>query len=513
MKADVPREKLRTIEMIDLKDKPGAQEPAAPQAAPAEIPLSIEECRALALQYNLDLQVELINPTLAQQAVSKEEAKFETLLFGSVQWDKKDSPTETPAISGSKSESTSSRLGVRQPLSTGGELSAELPISEVETNNPAAILNPSYRTNVLASVSQPLLRNAGPKTNTHSIRVAKYNALITEADTKLRVMSVIADIDRFYWRLYAARRLLEVRKQEYDLAVQQLEQARRFVKQGVKAEVEVIRAESGVAEKLDAIIRTEGDVQDRQRELKRAINKPGLPLDSPTVVVPSTLPNPVKYNLDGPRLARQTLHDRMEMLKLEIQLAQDRSSIDFARNQTLPLLNLVYRYGVNGLGGSYEDALRQLGDKDFEDHSIGVTAEIPLGNEAAQSDLRKALYTRVQRIATRAQQEAQVRQEVLQAVTGINTNYQRILAARQSAILAARTLEAEKRQFELGLRTSTDVLDAQTKLADAQSKEVSAISDYQISQVDLAVATGTLIGASKVRWEPIKPDLSEGDRQ
>jgi hypothetical protein len=33
---------------------------------------------------------------------------------------------------------------------------------------------------------------------------------------------------------------------------------------------------------------------------------------------------------------------------------------------------------------------------------------------------------------------------------------------------------------------------------------VSAISDYQIAQVDIAFATGTVLGASHVDWQPVK---------
>ena len=65
-----------------------------------------------------------------------------------------------------------------------------------------------------------------------------------------------------------------------------------------------------------------------------------------------------------------------------------------------------------------------------------------------------------------------------------------------------RLSEAESRQFELGLVTSTEVLEAQTNLADAQSAEISSLVDYQISLVDLAYATGTVFGSAKVRWEP-----------
>jgi hypothetical protein len=49
------------------------------------------------------------------------------------------------------------------------------------------------------------------------------------------------------------------------------------------------------------------------------------------------------------------------------------------------------------------------------------------------------------------------------------------------------------------------VLDASTNLANAQSAEVRALADYQIAQTDLAFATGTLLGATKVQWAPIDP--------
>ena len=74
-------------------------------------------------------------------------------------------------------------------------------------------------------------------------------------------------------------------------------------------------------------------------------------------------------------------------------------------------------------------------------------------------------------------------------------------AARQRTILADRNLRAEERQFELGLRTSTEVLDAQTRLGDAQSAEVSSLAQYEIALVELARATGTLIGAANVEWQ------------
>ncbi|HPO69518.1 MAG TPA: TolC family protein, partial [Anaerohalosphaeraceae bacterium] len=75
-------------------------------------------------------------------------------------------------------------------------------------------------------------------------------------------------------------------------------------------------------------------------------------------------------------------------------------------------------------------------------------------------------------------------------------------ASRQSALLEERLYQAEIRQFEIGLRTSTDVLAAQANFANAQSAEINALTEYQISLVDLAYATGTLLGSAQVEWAP-----------
>jgi hypothetical protein len=57
----------------------------------------------------------------------------------------------------------------------------------------------------------------------------------------------------------------------------------------------------------------------------------------------------------------------------------------------------------------------------------------------------------------------------------------------------------------VGRSTSTDVLDADTNLADARLTEIQAVVEYQIAQIDLAVATGTLLGQARVDWTPVDP--------
>lgn len=514
-------DKLHTIRNFDLEDRAVITKSAEEASAdflrnpPIEletdesvdtIGLSIAQCRALALENNLDLAVALLNPTIAMEGITQEEARFEATFVGNAQYGKFDTPTAS-TLAGSSVENINARGGFRIPLRTGGTIDIGMPLDRTATNNVFSTLNPSYSTDVSVSISQPLLRNAGVRTNTHAIRVAQYQSQITEARTKLEVIRVIANVDRLYWNLYAARKALEVRRQEYELSTTLLESAQRRVRAGDAAEVEIVRAQAGAAERVSSIIVAQNAVRDAERSLKRALNRDGLGMETATIIVPTTEPSPIYFALDSSALVDEALDRRMEMLELELQIAQDLSSIDFARNQKLPLVTLDYRYNVNGLGGTWNDSLDLLSERSFEDHIVGLNVEIPLGNQAAQSRLNQAILVRLQRLATVEQREKQIANEIYNAVDQLEANWQRVMASAQSAILEARVLEAELRQFDVGLRTSTDVRDAQTRFANARLSEILALTDYQISQVDIAFATGMLLGSAKVRWVPIVPDL------
>jgi outer membrane protein len=504
----VPPEKLRQIETLELEETKEEEVLSfdTDEQESAELLISLEECRALTLENNLDLKVELINPAIAAERVSQEEAQFEATFTANVDWYKTDTPVATTIdIGGSKREVLRTNLGVSIPLRTGGTISFDLSDNKSDTDSIYSVFNPSYDSVVSASISQPLLRNAGNRTNTYGIRIAEYDRQITDAQTKLQAIHIIADVDRAYWRLYAARRLLDVRKQQYGLAQELFEQAEAFVEVGAKPQIEVIRTQASVAQKLEDIIKAENDLRDTERDLKRMLNKAGLGMETETVLIPSTKPDPVRYELNRPQMVANAIENRMDMLELELQLAQDVITIDYRRNQTLPQVTMEYTYNVNGLGPTRADSWDLLLDKDYYDHRVGLEVSVPLGNKAAESQLRQAIYERTKRLASRDSKEAQIKYEVLQQIDKLEANWQRILASRQTTILQDQQYKAEKRRFELGLGTSTDVRDAQTELAEAQRLEILAIAEYQIAIVDLAYATGTLLGAAKVEWEPIVP--------
>ena len=486
----------------DEADADGGFLPVPYRATPVErMELDIEEVRAAALEHNLDLQVRLFDPAIARTSVDEEEARFEAVLGAGIRHSNAESPVAL-GTEGSRNERTDADVDLSVPLRTGGRLQIRLPVARSSTNNPFALLDPAYSTGVRAVITHPLLRGAGPSVTMNAIRVARYQETIITARTRLEIISVLAAADRAYWRLHAAQQDLDVAVQQYELAHSQLERAQRRVQAGESPEIEMLRAESGVAARVESIIVAENLRRSRQRELKRLMNLPDIPIESETEFIVRTLPDPVRIDPDEEALVRLALANRMELLELELQLALDAAQIDVARNQRLPRLDAEAGYGVSGLGGTLSDAWRPVPRRDFDDWSIGLRAEIPIGNEAAEAQLRSARLTRLQRISTMEARTQLVRQEVHDTVDQVRLSWQRIVAAGREADLAERTLAAEQRQFDVGLRTSTDVLDAATRLAEAQQREIAATVDHELAQIDLALATGTLLGRSRIIWQP-----------
>ena len=496
----IPVQQLHRVAPLDLRNSIATTRPSPPTTQPAaEMTLSIEDSRRMALANNLDLRVELFNPSIARTSLTEAEAQFEAVFSGSLNAATSRTPI-FPASVSPRTDEVTPDTGLLVPLRTGGSIHLDLPVDYVHTHFTGPS-NTGWNTSPSFSILQPLLRGAGLYVNTQGIRVSFYEYQRAQTTTKLEVIRVLSDVDRAYWQLYAARQTLIVRKKEYDSAVAQLERARRQGRAGVVAEVDVVRAESGVADKVENILIAENDVRQRQRALKRLLNDSTLPLDADTTLVPATTPAAFPFDLDAQKLTATALRQRMELLDAELLIAEQAAAVLVARNGLLPLVAIQYSYGVTGLGPTAGIAFDQVSRERADVQHLGLELQVPIGNEAARSALRRAMLQRLQALATREQRVLQVRQEIADAVDTLRTDWQRIVAARERVVLSARTLDVEIRQFNQGLRTSTDVLIAQTDLASAQLAEVSAVSDYQIAQVDIAVATGTVLGASHVDWQ------------
>lgn len=482
---------------------------------------TLADLRLKALENNLSIKVAKINPEIAATDVRKEEAKFDQIFYVYAKYKNYDSPKQSSDYVGFKSEnpaldkqevkldtleqekkSLDVEAGIRVPLRTGGTVVLSTPIAGKRTSRQNAQFDSkTYQSAMRFSISQPLLRNAGSTANEASIRIAEFDQQAATLNTRLQSIRIIAMVDKAYWQLYENWGELDVRRQQYEYAQQNLQMVKTRVAEGLTARVEINRSEIGVADRLEALIIAETNLKRANRQLQFLLNDITDDTSLDAIFLPTTPPNLVKYDINRKKLMNDALEGRIELLTQELKLSADLAKIDYLENQTLPLFTVDYQYGAlsntfDSFGNSYQDVF----NGDFNDWSVGFKFELPISNEANKARLDRAVQQRSQRLTTRTLQTLTVKKEIYNAVDQVEQNWQRILAARQQVLIAGINYEAELKQFNEGIRTMTEVLETLTRLGEAQIKEIKAIGDYQIALVDTAYATGTLLGYSRLNF-------------
>ena len=480
---------------------------------------TLADLRIKALKNNLSIKVAKVSPQIAATEVRREEAKFDQIFYVYARYGENDDPLQTSDYVGFNSENPSLNnqqvklstlaqenksldveAGIKVPLRTGGTIVLSAPLSNKKiSRNSGQFNSDTYQSAMRFSFSQPLLRNAGREINEASISIANLEQQGTTLNTRLQSIRIIAMVDKAYWQLYESWGELDIRRQQYEYAQQNLQMVKKRVAEGLTARVEISRSEIGVADRFEALIIAETNLKRANRQLQFLLNDISDNPSLEAIFLPTTPPNLVKYDIDRKKLMSDALAGRIELLTQELKLSADLASINYLENQTLPLFTVDYQYGaLSNTFDSFESTYNGMFNSDFNDWYLGFKFELPISNEVNKSRLDRAIQQRNQRFTTKALQELTIKKEIYNAVDQIEQNWQRILAARQQVLIAGINYEAELKQFNEGIRTMTEVLETLTRLGEAQIKEIKAIGDYQIALVDTAYATGTLLGYSKL---------------
>ena len=479
---------------------------------------SLADIRAKALIHNLSIKIANADTLIARTQLDEERAKFDQIIFANLKYGDKDLPmmsgdsvkftSDNPALDGAlvkltktpaQAKSIEGDVGIAIPLRTGGTIKIAAPFENFDKTGDFD--SNEYRTGLKFSISQPLLRDAGFDVNEASINIASVNEQATQARTRLQSIRIIAMIDKAYWALNQAWTELEIRQQQYEYATQNLTMVRKRVQEGLTANIEINRSEIGVNDRLEQLIVAKTNLSLAQRQLKFYLNDPQYNVADETQFITTTPPNLYNYQFDRSKLVESAQLNRLDLLETELKLTEDLLRIGVLENQMLPLFSLDYAYGaLSNSETSFGRAYNSVNQLDYNEWYVGLRFEMPVSNDARRARLNRAVQQRLQRLSTKELQKLTVQREIYDVLDSLEQNWQRIVTMRQQVAIAGTNYEAELKQFKEGLRTMTEVLEALTRLGDAQVREIKAVTDYQASQIDLAFSTGTLLGYSRVNF-------------
>src|SRR5438128_4127114 len=490
-----------------------------------QLPLSVGDLINLIIQNNLDVGVNRLTPLSSRYLIETMYLPFEPTLHLQGAGTRNTSPAISEVIRGQSLSTLGGAysLGFSQALDTGTTLGVDFVMNRNSSNSAFNTFNPSYTGLLRYSFSQHLLKDYGRVNNRRQIRVAQNNQKVSETQFERQLIDLVAQAQRGYWDLVFAAEDIKVKQRSMDLAQKTLSDNEIQVRIGTLAPIDVVQAESEVANRRVQYVTstyTEVQTQDQVKKLITSQGDPGLILAKliPSQVVPKPQPSDVPPVEQAIKIA---LENRPEIKQLQLDLQNKKIDLEYTKNQLLPAVDLFAAYNQNGVGGketirsgcvptapivaqsegSIFDSFCQLFEYGYTGYSGRLSIQIRLRNRAAQGVNARAITDEriaEQRITSQAQQIAT---EVRNGLTQVDMNRARIEAATKARELSERRLEAEQKKFDLGASTIRFVLEEQRNVAQAQTDELQAIVNYTKALVDIDRAMGMTLKKNNIEIE------------
>src|SRR5688500_8882774 len=490
----------------DIED--GQTRPTVPPPpAGTQVDLTLQDATTRALERNLELAVERLNPQTFDLNIARIQAAYRptaTSQFGQravVQ------PPTNQLNGGNivQNDTTTYNAGIGQNLPWGGgNVAFQFNNNKQVTSNIFANFNPTFTSNFNFQVTQPLLRGFLIDNNRQQLRVTAISRDISEIQLRGTIATTLASVRNTYFELVYALEAVQVAYGSLTLAEKLVEDNQARVEIGTMAPLDVVQAQAEVATRRQAVAQAEATWRTSELALKRLIvNGTDDPLWRSSIN-PIDRPVFAPEPLDVEGAVRKALEARTDLEQARRQIESNEFTMRFMRNQTLPDLDLSATYGAQGLGGTqfirqgsglgstvigeipggYGDALRTLTGRDYPTWNFQMNMSYPIGASAADANYARARVQLSQSTAQLRALELQAATDVTNAALQVENGLTRYQAAAVARELAETRLGAEQSRFEVGLSTNFFVVQAQRDLATAQNSELRALLDYRRALVD-----------------------------
>ena len=517
--------------------------------APANVrQLSLEDCVQLALQHNLDLQIDRYNPEISLYNLRADFGAYDPTFSFSGQHDhseagaqllsggftvpgsKQDDESFSSSLSGLMPWGTTYNLGLTRLIDTYGntpttQINFAQPIgfttnfyTEVNTlttvglrtTNYAPILggSTSFESSqgaVGISLTQPLLRNFWIDSARLTIRIAKNRLKYSELTLRLQLMQTITTLEQAYFDLIYYRENLQVQQQAVTLAERLVVENQKKLDVGTLAPLDLQSAQAQLASTRATVIAAQSQLGTQERLVKSMITDQYSALWANTGLTPSgdLSASPPILNLQDSW--SRGLSERPELLQAKLDVERLGIQLKYDQNQLLPEVDVFGSYGFNGSGtgnqNELSDALYDIQQMNRPFYTYGGKISIPLSNQRARNAYKADKANMQQLILTLKQLEQNTMILIDNDIGTIRANYQQVQATRDARRYEEAALDAEQKKLENGKSTTYTVLQVQRDLTAARGNEIQALDSYNKSLSTLSQHEGSTLSRLKIKLE------------
>nr|WP_321785807.1 TolC family protein [Burkholderia pyrrocinia] len=305
------------------------------------------------------------------------------------------------------------------------------------------------------------------------------------------LQAVFYDAAQAYYALRDARAALDAAQAVEHAAQESLAEASARHDGGAGTLSDALQAQTGYRKALLERVSAEGDLQTAIGTLATTL---GVDPDTPLQVAdmePS--PDRADFAHGVSDLIAEAKRHHPKLVAARERLEAARDQVRVVRAQTLPTISLIGSLSRNNPSFQQQPGPLQLQLQSSHSNSIGVQISIPLFEGFASG------YRVAEARAQADAQEADVRSTELQVSLDVWKSYQSLQTdttnldnSQHLLDMALHSLDIARGRYKAGVGTFTELLNAQSALADARRQRVLAVSKWRTARLKLAESLGRL---------------------
>ena len=495
----------RTLRLNDATIAAAAQAQLAAQSNDVVKPLSIDEAVKLALEQNLGIRIQRIDPQVQDVGIAQARSFWAPTVSSAVNRSVTNQPPTSVFSPAYSSGTTNANVTMAQTLPWGGSYTTGWINQRVATTNIFSSYATQLYSNVQFNYTQPLLANFSIDQIRQQVKVSRKVRDLSDIQLQSVVVQTMRQVRDAYWDLVYAISNLKVSQLSLELSQQFLKDNQRRVEIGTLAPIDIVQAQAEVASNEAGVIVADAAIKTAQDNLRTLILDPGQADFWNITFEPTDEASFAEQAVDVEGAVRTALDKRTDILAAKNSLEQSDINLKFYHNQILPQVNLQANYGAISYGGvpnlnelnlgslpigtniaprGYGSVLSDVFTNAYPQWTFGVQVGYPIGASTVQANLAR---TKLQYEMAETQMknlQLQIATQVRLAGRNVQTNLKLYQSSRASRELQEKKLDAEEKKLAAGMSQSFFVFQAQRDLATARVAEIQAIANYNKSLVD-----------------------------
>jgi len=474
----------------------------------ATVPLTLEDAVRRAVDNNLEVAVERLNPQTFDFTLASLRANYNPSATSTLGRRDNVRPPTNLLNPGSPNVSTMTyNAGIQQNVPWGGG-NYILTFNNNKVVSPTdqlARFDPLFNSSYLFSYTQPLLRGFKIDQTRQQMATAVINRDNAELNLKARTTNTLAAVRAAYWDYVYSIQAVDVARESLSLASKLLSDNKIRVEVGTMAPMDVVQAEAEEASRQQTLTTSTAIMRTAELSLKRLIvSGTNDPLWSQHID-PTDRPDFQTVSIDVEAAVRSALTQRTDLHIARNAFEANTVLLKSQRDQSLPDVDALVTYGASGLGGvqwnlagsgldqqrngilvdgGFNNALSTLFNREYPNWQFAINVNYPLGGNPAEAQAARTRLLIQQNQAQIRASELTVATEVTNAALQVTNSMEALAASRVARDLSQRRLDAEMSRFDVGMSNNYQVVQMQRDLREAQNIELRALLNYRKALVE-----------------------------